>query len=630
MSQIDTITAIATGATSAGLGVLRISGPQSKQILHDLFVSSSDTFSDFLPRFMHHGSIFLSFTGKNVEKQRFDEVLVVYFPAPHSYTGEDVVEIHAHGGIALLHRILEEILYMGARQADAGEFTKRAFLNGRIDLSQAEAVAEIIASPSSEGVRLASAKLHGLLGERIQDLRDEMEYLRQRLCLSLDFPEEEGENLANEEFSALTQKLTENIEHLLANYERARPWQEGLLVLLVGKVNAGKSSLMNTLLGRPRAIVTDRAGTTRDYLEEQTNIAGLPIRLVDTAGLRPEILFGTMPDLIDNIGSIERTNSIASIDNIDTIDNIDNIDNIDTSNSLSYASLFDLSNPINSISLLDLTSYASYTNYTSPFEVASYTTSHASHASHASYANYANYASYAKHISHVDSTNIDPIELEGMRRSRSLMVDADLILLVLDGEQLSVHTSEKNLIRAILQEKDSLNLSDPHKKILFLWNKSDIAPISDEYANKLSKILQAPLISVCASAKPQAKPLQAEIFQVKTSQVETSQVENSKNSQNLINTQTKEEMLKNLANAIKAQLIHHESSSDIAPNRRQARLLQQAVEELQGLQNDIGLVPTDIAASRLQIATQYLADITGINSTEETFNTIFADFCIGK
>ena len=279
-ADADTIAAIATAPGAGGVGVIRISGPKAHDILLSLFRPSAPSFRDFTPRMLHHGRIL------DAQNREADEALVVFFKAPHSFTGEDCAEIQGHGGVAVLSALLDSVLSRGARMAERGEFTRRAFLNGRMDLSQAEAVAELIAAPSREGVYLASAKLDGLLGRKVQALRDRLEYLRQRVCLAIDFPEEEGECLPPQEFSAITQEVAQGIRALLAGYERARCWREGALVVLAGQVNAGKSSLMNAFLGRPRAIVTEKPGTTRDYLEEMTTLAGLPVRLVDTAGLR--------------------------------------------------------------------------------------------------------------------------------------------------------------------------------------------------------------------------------------------------------------------------------------------------------------------------------------------------------
>ena len=278
----DTIAAVATAPGAGAIGVVRLSGPRSRAVLEAVFRPSSSRFTGFVPRTLHHGRIVDSHGAD------LDDALAVFFPGPHSFTGEDSAEIQGHGGAAVLQAVLEAVLTHGARQAERGEFTRRAFLNGRIDLSQAEAVAELVAAPGVEGVRLASAKLHGLLGRRVSELRERLEYLRRRVCLAVDFPDEEAECLPPAEFLAVTGEVLDGVRALLAGYRRARCWREGALVVLVGRVNAGKSSLMNALLGRPRAIVTERPGTTRDYLEEETALDGLPVRLVDTAGLRAD------------------------------------------------------------------------------------------------------------------------------------------------------------------------------------------------------------------------------------------------------------------------------------------------------------------------------------------------------
>lgn len=276
----DTIAAIATPPGSGGIGVIRVSGPLARSILGARFAPASPVFRDFRPWTLHRGAAL------DQEGGRIDDVLAVFMPGPRTFTGEDVAEWHCHGGPALLEALLESILAAGARPAERGEFTRRAFLNGRMDLTQAEAVAEVIAAPSREGARLAAARLHGLLGARMTALRDTLENLRARMCLAVDFPEEEAECLSPADLLAGVAAVDEAAAGLLAAFDRARCWREGVTAALAGPVNAGKSSLMNALLGRERAIVTDHPGTTRDFLEESVRLDGLPARLIDTAGLR--------------------------------------------------------------------------------------------------------------------------------------------------------------------------------------------------------------------------------------------------------------------------------------------------------------------------------------------------------
>ncbi|BBD08990.1 tRNA uridine-5-carboxymethylaminomethyl(34) synthesis GTPase MnmE [Desulfovibrio ferrophilus] len=279
-SKHDTIAAIATPPGSGGVGIVRASGPDALSIAQRLFSSTRQNFGGLKPYRLHHGWI------DDEGGQRLDEALVAYMPGPGSYTGEDVVEFNCHGGPAVLRAVLEAVLKAGARTASPGEFTYRAFMNGRLDLTQAEAVAETIAAPTRAGLTLAQAKLSGALGKRITQLRDQLEELRVKLCVAVDFPEDEVECLSPDEFLEGIGTVREGLRTLLGSFERNRCWRDGALTVLAGQVNAGKSSLMNALLGRERAIVTDIPGTTRDYLEEALNLEGLPVRLVDTAGLR--------------------------------------------------------------------------------------------------------------------------------------------------------------------------------------------------------------------------------------------------------------------------------------------------------------------------------------------------------
>ena len=267
----DTIAAIATAPGAGGIGIVRVSGPGALPILEKLFAPAGK--GGYKPWILRRGRV------QDTEGNTLDDSLAVFMPGPKTFTGEDVAEFQCHGGPVLLAAVLEACLCAGARLAERGEFTRRAFLNGRMDLTQAEAVAEMIAAPSKEGARLAAAKLDGVLGQRIGDLRAQ-------ICLAVDFPEEEVECLPQEGFLSAIADVKAAVASLLAGFERTRCWREGVTVALAGPVNAGKSSLMNALLGRQRAVVTEYPGTTRDFLEEPIQLAGLPVRLVDTAGLR--------------------------------------------------------------------------------------------------------------------------------------------------------------------------------------------------------------------------------------------------------------------------------------------------------------------------------------------------------
>ncbi|MDR3640708.1 MAG: tRNA uridine-5-carboxymethylaminomethyl(34) synthesis GTPase MnmE [Humidesulfovibrio sp.] len=276
----DTIAAIATASGPGAVGIIRLSGPRARALATDLFHSSRPGFAGLKPYRLHHGQLL------DARGRVLDEVLAAFMPGPGSFTGEDVAELFCHGGPAVLRAVLEELLARGARLARPGEFSLRAFKNGKLDLAQAEAIAETIAAPSRAALHLAQMKLSGALSERIGVLRGRLEALRAQLCLAVDFPDEDVECLPLDALRAEALAVAEALAALLAGVERARAWREGLVAVLAGRVNAGKSSLMNALVGRARALVSDAPGTTRDYLEEQLDLSGLLVRLVDTAGLR--------------------------------------------------------------------------------------------------------------------------------------------------------------------------------------------------------------------------------------------------------------------------------------------------------------------------------------------------------
>lgn len=277
---MSTIVAVATAQGPGAIAIIRLSGPLTKSFLARSFLPLAERFSNFRPWFMHHGRVL------DEDGEALDDALAVFMPGPRTYTGEDMAEIHCHGGTWIVQTLLAQLCRMGARQADKGEFSRRALLNGRMDLSQAEAVAELVAAPSRDAVRYSLNRLEGMLSKKILELRDEMDALRVQISLAVDFPDDEVQSFSAPDFQSQVSTIMGKVRHLLAGKQRARMMQQGALVVLAGAVNAGKSSLLNTLIGRERALVTNIPGTTRDFLEEACDLDGLPVRLVDTAGLR--------------------------------------------------------------------------------------------------------------------------------------------------------------------------------------------------------------------------------------------------------------------------------------------------------------------------------------------------------
>jgi tRNA modification GTPase len=293
----DTICAIATPIGEGGIGIIKISGTEVLTIVHQIFRSRPPGKALRSHR-LHYGWIIDPAT-----QQQVDEVLVSYMSSPSTYTRENVVEINCHSGYAVLQRILALVVAAGARLAEPGEFTRRAFLHGRIDLTQAEAVAEVIRSRSESRLALANQHLQGDFRLQLQSWLDELIVLQSHLEAAIDFADEASESAILESSSLasrLEQKLLQPLASVLARYECGHILRDGLSLVLVGKPNVGKSSLLNALLGKDRAIVTAIPGTTRDVIEDSFLLAGVEVRILDTAGIRHD------PDEIESLG-IERT-----------------------------------------------------------------------------------------------------------------------------------------------------------------------------------------------------------------------------------------------------------------------------------------------------------------------------------
>lgn len=281
MYEQDTIAAIATAVGEGAVAIVRVSGPDAERIANSVFVRAEGKQTKLASHRLYHGRIHDPRSQTVV-----DEVLIAVMRKPRSYTGEDVVEVYCHGGAFVVRRVLELVLSQGVRHAEPGEFTKRAFLNGRIDLAQAEAVLDIIRARTEKGVGLAVKQASGELSHWVDDLREELLDILAQVEAAIDFPEEEIELLQNSELTKKVESLRFRIGELIATYDWGRLLRDGATVCICGRPNVGKSSLLNALLGEQRVIVTPVPGTTRDVIEEGLNLNGLPVVLWDTAGIR--------------------------------------------------------------------------------------------------------------------------------------------------------------------------------------------------------------------------------------------------------------------------------------------------------------------------------------------------------
>lgn len=289
----DTICAIATASGRSAIAIIRISGSDSLPVVKNIFKPKKGNFENVLSHKVYYGDVFDN-------DAIIDDVLVTYFKAPHSYTGEDSIEISCHGSVYIQQRIIELLISKGIRTAKAGEFTMRAFLNGKIDLSQAEAVADLIASHSKSSHSIALNQMRGGFSSKIKELREQLINFAALIELELDFSEEDVEFANRNDLTTLINSLEDEIKSLTNSFAMGNVLKHGIPIAIIGKPNVGKSTLLNSLLNDERAIVSEIPGTTRDTIEDLFSIEGITFRLIDTAGLRESY------DKIENIG-IEKT-----------------------------------------------------------------------------------------------------------------------------------------------------------------------------------------------------------------------------------------------------------------------------------------------------------------------------------
>ena len=294
----DTIAAIATAPGQAGVGIVRVSGPKA------LDIASKMLGFEPRPRYAHYGPF------RDNQGELIDEGIGLYFPNPHSFTGEDVFELQGHGGTVILDMLLREVCSLGARLARPGEFSERAFLNDKLDLAQAEAIADLIESSSEQAARCAVRSMQGVFSRRIDELVDAVTHLRIYVEAAIDFPEEEIDFLADGKVADDLHGLLQQVKQILSEAQQGTILRDGMKVVIAGRPNAGKSSLLNALAGREAAIVTAIEGTTRDVLREHIHIDGMPLHIIDTAGLRDS------PDEVEQIGIARAWDEILQADRI--------------------------------------------------------------------------------------------------------------------------------------------------------------------------------------------------------------------------------------------------------------------------------------------------------------------------
>lgn len=296
MFMNDTIAAVSTPVGEGGIGIVRMSGEESKNIIEKIFKSAKNKkVSEMKSYSMLYGHIVNPNDGELI-----DEVIISYMKKPNTYTKEDVVEINCHGGVVAVKRVLSLVLENGARLAEPGEFTKRAFLNGRIDLSQAEGVIDLIRSLTDESMKIAMGQVQGKLSTRVKDIMRGLLGILAHIEACVDFPEDDIDDVVSKNIIINGKNISTQIQELIDGFEAGKILREGLSTIIVGKPNVGKSSLLNSLLQEKRAIVTDVPGTTRDVIEEYINIDGIPVKIIDTAGIREA------RDIVEKIG-IEKT-----------------------------------------------------------------------------------------------------------------------------------------------------------------------------------------------------------------------------------------------------------------------------------------------------------------------------------